>query len=217
MKKSLVLSAILIANANAFYLDAGIGVGSASTEISIDGQITELDDTCIGCNDLGVDFGIRVGGNISSQFILAGELLGYGHRYYDSREYIQFNSYLVGPSAIFYPTPTLQLSASIGYSFTANSSSLPMYFYDGSGVALSTTVAYSSPATNGVLIGARIFYSANTLDVSNADQNTFGINFIIRYVRRDLNTAARNSSPATPIQDNTSGSSYEVDYGDDEY
>lgn len=182
MKKLCSLILLIAMNSFAIYFDGGIGFGGASTEV---GNI-DFGKACGGeCDEIAVDLGLRVGGQINERFWIAGEFGGVGNRYYDSENYIQFNSYFIGPSFIFYPVEHLHLSGSLGYSWTSNNTDINgLYLYDGSGAALSLTVAYDTGINDGALIGCKIYSSSVTLDENKKDLSTVGFMVFIRYVHK---------------------------------
>lgn len=109
--------------------DIGLGAGAATTEI--DGQDISSSFGA-GIDEVAVNVGLKVGyGPISTVPVyIAATLEGIGHRFYDSSNYIQLNSYLLGPSIIVYPIDILQISGSVGYSWVANQSDMAISFYD---------------------------------------------------------------------------------------
>lgn len=120
----LILSAVAVF-AQGFYFDIGLGIGNAKTEIN--GQdISDLFDSSV--KEVGVDLGFKMGyGPISgTPLYIVGEISGIGHRFEDNYNYMQFNSYLIGPGIIIYPVSFIQLGASIGYSFVSNQTDLPI-------------------------------------------------------------------------------------------
>lgn len=179
MKKILILVlALFCAQASAVYVEAGLGVGGAST--SIDG--TSIDDSCQGCSSLAVNLGVRVGGQLMDNLFLAGEFSGVGNRYYNDRDYyIQFNSYILGPSVAYYPVNQLHLSASFGFVFTSNDTNIPLtYVKNGSGFGGTATVAYHFGDHNGTLLGAR--FTATSVTVNSRDLSTVGVTFFVSFV-----------------------------------
>lgn len=182
MKRLLCVILLASINSFAFYFDVGFGFGGASTEI----DNRDFGDACgSSCDELAVNLGIRIGGAVSNNFWIAGELSGLGNRYYDSDNYLQFNSYMIGPSFIYYPVDHFHLSGSIGFSWTSNVTDIPgFYAYDGTGASLSLTAAYDTGIENGALIGAKIYASSVTLDESNADETTVGFVIFVGYVHK---------------------------------
>ena len=175
-------------SAQGFYFDIGIGVGGAWTRI--DGN--DASDFFGGGNvrEIGVDLGIKAGfGPIANMpLYIVGAIGGVGHRFDDGSNFIQFNSYLIGPGVIFYPIPLVQLAGTIGFSFLANDTDLPgvvMFGNDGPGFAGDLSVALDfGRGLHGVLVGARYFFAVNTLEVSGVRQNTSVLTIFVRYAFR---------------------------------
>ena len=166
----------------AVYVDVDLGVGGASTDID---DVAVEDVICKDCSDLAVHFGFRIGGQVSDRLWIAGEMSGLGHRFYDSDYYVQFNSYLLGPSIIFYPIDHLHLSGSLGLAWTANDTNLPrVKMNDGSGAAISLTAAFDTGIHNGALIGLKLFSSSVELQSSEKDLSSVGLTFFIAYVHK---------------------------------
>lgn len=182
MKKIALLLIFLAIPSFAIYVDAGLGYGGASTEID-DKSVDKI--LCDDCNEIAVTFGVRVGGQITERFWIAGQLTGLGHRYYDSDAYVQFNSYLFGPSFIYYPVDHFHLSGSIGLSWTANQTDLDLDMYDGTGAAIEFTAAYDTGVRgHGALIGMKLFSSSNELKESEKDLSMVGVTLFIAYVHK---------------------------------
>jgi len=149
------------------YFDGGIGVGGAWT-INDGTNVTDAIDVD---TNLGVTLDLKAGYDISGikRIYLTAEISGVGHRLQrieGTDYYIQYNSYLLGPGVIVYPHPNFQVSAAIGYSFTANSTDLPFIIMaDGNGFALNFSGAYDvGRDVNSVLIGVKFHYANNALD-----------------------------------------------------
>ena len=183
MKKIALLLIFLAIPSFAIYVDAGIGYGGVSTEV---GDVSVDEIMCKDCDEMGISFGVRVGGQVTERLWIAGELAGLGHRYYDSHAYVQFNSYLFGPSIIFYPVDHFHLSGSIGLSWTANQTDISgLDMYDGTGAALEFTAAYDTGVRgHGALIGVKLFSSSNELETSKKDLSMVGVTLFIAYVHK---------------------------------
>ena len=172
-------------SAQGFYFDIGIGVGLCTTEIDNEDVYDAL--YFPGIKEIAVDVGLKAGyGPIGGLPIyIVGDLSAVGHRMYDSDNYIQFNSYLIGPGIIFYPIPKLQLALSLGYSFAANDTDMPFIMAESdSGGALSFSVAYDiGKGNHGCLIGIRGFFATNELE-TKVDQDTYYFGIFVRYAYR---------------------------------
>ena len=183
MKKILILVlALFSAQAFAVYVEAGLGVGGASSTI----DKTDVSDLCEGCSSLAVDVGVRVGGQIMENLYLAGEFSGMGNRYYNDRDYyFQLNSYILGPSVAYYPVNQLHLSASLGLVFTNNDTNVPVIrMYNGTGFGGTLTVAYHIGNENGTLLGARFAATSVTLKENKKDLTTVGFMFFVSFVHK---------------------------------
>lgn len=184
MKKIILALLFFSIPSFAVYFDIGIGVGGADTEIedvSLD-EICNSDETC---NQLAVDFSLRVGGQVSERFWIAGELSGIGNRYYDSNYYMQFNSYLLGPSFIFYPVKNLHLSGTLGVAWTSNTSDFPgIDFLDGTGAGMSLTAAFDTGIPNGVLVGLKLYSFVETIEETKAEISTVGATIFLSFVHK---------------------------------
>ena len=184
MKKIVFVLLVFTIPSFAVYFDIGIGVGGADTEVE-DVSISDICDTDKECNELAVDFSLRVGGQVSEKFWIAGELSGIGNRYYDSDYAMQFNSYLLGPSFIFYPVKNLHLSGSLGVAWTSNESDYPgLDLLDGSGAGMSLTVAFDTGGENGALIGLKMYSFVETLEETKAELATVGATIFVSFVHK---------------------------------
>ena len=168
------------------YFDIGLGVGSATTEL--DGQdFSDSMDPSV--EEAAVEIGLKLGfGPIARMpLYIVGEISGIGHRFEDEYNYIQFNSYLIGPGIIFYPAPFLQIAASIGYSYVSNQTDLPYALYEStSGTAGNASVAIDlGSRNNGLLIGLKYSVTKNTLETSEAEQQTSLTSIFIKYAYRN--------------------------------
>ena len=182
MKKIILFLIFMTIPSFAIYVDVGVGVGGASTEIE---DVDVEDIICRDCDDMAITFGFRIGGQVSERVWVAGELSGLGHRFYDSDNYIQFNSYLLGPSVIFYPVNHLHLSGSLGIAWTANDTDIRgIDLNDGTGAAIALTAAFDTGIHDGALIGIRLFSSDVELEKSKKDLSSVGLTFFIAYAHK---------------------------------
>ena len=169
MKKIILFLIFMTIPSFAIYVDVGMGVGGASTEVD---DVDVEDAICKDCDDIAINFGLRIGGQVSERLWVAGELSG------------QFNSYLFGPSVIFYPVDHLHLSGSLGLAWTSNDTDLGVKVNDGTGAAISLTAAYDTCIHDGALIGFKLFSSAVELESSEKDLSSVGLTFFIAYVHK---------------------------------
>jgi len=171
--------------AQGFYFDIGLGIGGSSTKING----IDISSTFYGVDELGGELGLKAGyGPIGNKPIyVVGELSGSGHRIFDSHNYLQLNSYLIGPGIIFYPIPLIQLGLSLGYSWISNQTDLPGFVMYGSdeGFAWNISAAVDLGRGNhGCLIGLKYFGATNKLKISYAEQQASFLGVFIKYAFR---------------------------------
>ncbi len=171
--------------AQGLYFDIGLGAGQATTKlnsIDVSGAFSSS------ATEIGVDISCKIGyGPIAGiPLYVIGEFGGIGHRFEESGDYIQFNSYLLGPGIIIYPVPFIQLAASGGLSFVSNQTNLPVIFYDSDeGYAYNISCALDIGRGNsGWLIGGKYSYTKNTLEISGTDQESSLISLFVKYAYR---------------------------------
>ncbi|QQO07749.1 hypothetical protein [Breznakiella homolactica] len=193
MKKLAIMTVLLTVLsftvcAQGLYFDIGLGFGKAWTKVDGEDFSDSFKSTGVDLDELGIDLGLKLGygpfGRIP--LYIAAELSGVGHRFYDSSDYIQFNSYLIGGGIIFYPIRLIQIAGSFGYSFVSNDSSLGLSMYDSKGgFAGNVSVALDIGRNNhGLLIGAKFTGTSNTLEVSDVKMNTYMIGLFVKYAYR---------------------------------
>jgi hypothetical protein len=124
--KKIVIIGILVAmaltsvHAQGLYFDIGLGVGQPTTIIND----VNIGDLFSGDLQIGFDLGVKIGyAPFDMPLYFVGTLGFIGHRIFDSSDYIQYTSYIIGGGAVYYPIPIIQVAASVGYSFTTNDSS----------------------------------------------------------------------------------------------
>jgi hypothetical protein len=180
----------LSVSAQGFYLDLGLGIGKGWTKVNEIDSVDVFEDAGISVSELAIDIGLKAGygpfGNIP--LYVVGELAGMGHRIWDdsSDDYIQFNSYIIGPGVIFYPIPLIQLGLSLGYSFVSNQTNLPGSAYDSKGgFAWDISAAVDlGKGNHGCLIGLKYFNAHNTLETSNAKEISSMLGIFVKYAYR---------------------------------
>ncbi|MDR0312465.1 MAG: hypothetical protein LBI14_02585 [Treponema sp.] len=196
MMKKLIISAVLLGvilvNANAFYFDFEFGVAK-DPKLEFNGvkQVAKP-----GVTEIAVELGFKIG-YISFQIermpiymTLSGTALGHRFslgRWYDSSDYFQLNSLLVGMGFVAYPVSFLQLSGVFGYSFSANiDSDYGFELFDkskfGYGYELSAALKLGS-RPSGFLIGAKYLW-INTILETGDKQAMSGIFFFVKYAFR---------------------------------
>ena len=194
MKKLIILSFIfcfvsLMTYAQGFYFDIGLGLGKGWTKVDSYDMVDELKSAGISVNEIAIDLGLKAGygpfGNIP--LYVVGEFGGIGHRIYDSFNYLQFNSYIIGPGVIFYPISFIQLGLSLGYSFVSNQTDIPgLFMYNSkSGFAWNISAAVDLGKKNhGCLIGLKYFNANNKLEISNVNEKASMLGIFIKYTYR---------------------------------
>jgi hypothetical protein len=194
MKKVLIagllcVTAALSSYGIGLYLDGGIGLGSAWT--TLDGKDFVEEETLTGKpSELALDLGAKIGlGPFDTiPIYIVGVLGGMGHRITYDNGYYQFNTYLLGPGVIFYPIPSLQIAASLGYSWVGNETSFAdkeSMLGSKGGFAGDISVAFDFGFGNHAFLGGlRFFGATNTLETTGVVQNSFLVSFFLRYAFR---------------------------------
>jgi len=182
---SMVSFLLVSVSAQGLYFDAGLGIGKAETEFNGTNIADSMDSSV---RDIGVGLGLKIGyGPICDLPIyIIGEISGIGHRLEDDYNYMQFNSYLVGPGIIIYPISIIQLGASFGISYVANETDLPFVFYESEkGYAGNIYCALDfGKDDQGCLVGVQYSKTVNTLEISGAEQNTTLVSIFVKYTFR---------------------------------
>jgi hypothetical protein len=196
MKKLLIaglfcVTAALSAHAIGLYVDGGIGLGSAWTSLDGEDFVEAVTETGR-LDELALDIGVKLGfGPFDTiPIYIVGVLGGMGHRISDDYDnYYQLNTYLLGPGVIFYPMPSMQIAASLGYSWISNTTSLTLSNvgdYDSKGgfagdISIALDMGFGNHAFLG---GFRFFGATNTWETLGVVQNSFLVSFFIRYAYR---------------------------------
>jgi hypothetical protein len=177
--------------AKGFYFDLGLGSGAATTKV--DGNKVSR---TLGFSEVVVDLGMKAGYGPFDKLPLyaVADIAALGHRFDNGGgDYLQFNTYLIGPGVIVYPVRCIQLAASAGYSFTANQSSLSTAMYNskpgGFGGSVSAALDVGK-GKNTCLLGLKFSGATNTLEVSNVKQDTSLVGIFFRSARRDKAASA---------------------------
>ncbi|MDC7242339.1 MAG: hypothetical protein PQJ50_18440 [Spirochaetales bacterium] len=199
MKKTVFLILMILVMtgsvwAQSLYFDIGIGVGMATTKLND----VDIMDGSTGVNELGIDLSLKLGWGpiMGIPIYVVGEIGGIGHRIYDDYNYLQFNSYLLGPGIVFYPVSFLQVAGSFGWSFLANDTDYTgVYLYDSkSGYAWNISAALDLGGGNhGLLIGGKYTMAVNTIEISEAEQKQSLISIFIKYAYRQKKSSSRSS------------------------
>jgi hypothetical protein len=165
--------------ADGFIIQGQFGIGGGTTKI----DDTDVSSLFSGIDALAINLGIKAGygpfGKVPLYAVL--NFSGIGHRLYDSYNYLQFNSYMVGPGVLFYPHPIVQLGLSAGPSWITNDTDVPgyiLYGNDGPGFAVDVSafmdIGYFWRSTNaknfGLLVGFDFFSATNKLEHSGVTE-----------------------------------------------
>ena len=194
MKKILLLAFIicfasLTAFGQGFYFDIGLGLGKGWTKIDGKDVVDGIKDAGVSVSEIAVDIGFKAGYGPFGKLPLyvVGELGGIGHRISDKDNYVQFNSYIIGPGVIFYPIPLIQTALSLGYSFTGNDSDITGYkTYDSKGgFAWNVSAAVDLGKRNhGCLLGIKYFNAINKLETLDVNENASMFGVFVKYAYR---------------------------------
>ena len=196
MKKLAIIVILLIlglsmANAQGFYFDIGLGVGAPWTRIDGENVYQTLRSAGVNLRQYGVDVGFKAGYGPIANLPLYGvgvfSVLVNGM--YDSRDDIQFSSFIIGPGVIYYPIPLIQLAGSVGYSLVNNSSSFMNMYSSRGGFGWDISAAVDLGRGNhGALLGLKYSMAINTLRTSGVTQNQSILSVFVRYTfRQKLN------------------------------
>ncbi|MDR2583030.1 MAG: hypothetical protein LBC75_06070 [Fibromonadaceae bacterium] len=215
------------ASAQGLYFDIGFGIGPGTTKLSNNDVVKEIKSYGKVDSELSIEDGFKLGfGPIRGKPIyIVGVLGGIRHTIEDDYlDYMQFNSYLLGPGIIIYPMNFMQFGVSIGISWVANQTNLEMEMYDSDGgFAWDISAALDiGGKKNACLIGIRYFGTSNTLKESKAKQESSMISVFIRYAFRNKNDGYENNRYQNNKYRNKSkknkNKNYEYEeYEDDEY
>jgi hypothetical protein len=182
------MATVFSVSAIGLYFDGGLGLGMAWTEIDESDVVKSLSNNSGEPNEMALELGVKLGlGPFDTiPIYIVGVLGGIGHRLYDvDGDYFQYNSTLLGPGVIFYPIPSIQIAASLGFSTVGNTNSFGVEMYESkSGFAGDVSLAFDLGAGNhGLLAGIKYFGATNTLE-SGAVQNQSMISLFLRYAFR---------------------------------
>ena len=98
-----------------FYLDVGLGAGSARYGDEVDDALDLLEDNDFDRTTLGLD--LVIGGAVLPNLYVVGSVSGFADRLDNDDENLQLNTYLFGVGVRYYPLPSkkhLQLGADVG-------------------------------------------------------------------------------------------------------
>jgi len=181
----LVFAVLFSASAQGFYFDIGLGAGKGWSKV--DGK--SLSDMFAGTDisEIGVNLGLKAGyGPIAGLPIyMAAAVSGVGHRFSKGDDYLQLNSYLIGPSLILYPIPLLQLAGTVGFSYTGNLASGSILLPQSKGgFGYEVSLAFDFGRRNhGCLVGVNYYDSFNKLE-SEEKQKTSELGIFVKYAYR---------------------------------
>ncbi len=181
MKKAILILFLLAVQSFAVYVDVGLGVGAGSTKVDYE----SINKMCESCDNLAMSLGVRVGGQVSPNAWLAGELSMFENQFTENGGgKNNYNHLVIGPSFVIYPVEHLHLSTTLGFAYAENSNSYSYYRNEnGKGYSVALTVAYDTGFNNGALIGVRLYRSSVTME-SKVNQTTLGIVLFGSYVHK---------------------------------
>jgi len=191
MKKYCVLAilftiALLNVYSLGFYMDLGLGLGKAWTFTNNTNIINFPEAKEASFSDLGVDLGLKAGISLKDSpvfLVLAGGSLG--HRFYNSDDYLQINSYYLGPGIIYYPIGIIQIAASLGYTFNIIDTSLQDTYATNGGIAGDLSLAVDlGRRLSGFLLGVKGTGAVTLLEVTNDFFISTGLTIFTRYSLR---------------------------------
>lgn len=186
MKKVLFLVLAIALNSFATYYDYGFGFGNASTHIND----KSIEKPCgSSCENKAIDFNFRIGDKISDHFTLAAELAVISNTYYGDNTFTQFMSFFVGPSLIYFPIPSLQLSSSLGVTRSYNDYDKKYVdLHDNIGLGMSASAAFHLGKERGALIGVKVYAIESEVEYKkdnkkhNDHYETIGASFFASFV-----------------------------------
>lgn len=200
MKKTILvilISFLLVlgAAAQGLYLDAGIGLGKAST--TWEGYELRVNDSV---REIGIELGAKVGFAPLRKvpLYIVFDVDAIGHRFSnDGGDYVQFNSYLFGPGLVFYPIDILQIGGSYGISFanaTSDDSSTFSGYQKGTAWNIYAALDFGDKGS-GTLIGVKYQAATNKFDYAEflgigdygellVEQNSSIFSIFVRYALR---------------------------------
>ena len=101
--------------ARGFYIDVGLGFGGISYNDEIDDLLEWADDN--GLDRITISLDLSIGWAVLQKLYVVGSVTGFGDRIYKSSDYMQLNTYLMGPGVRLYPLTSgkhLQIGADLG-------------------------------------------------------------------------------------------------------
>jgi len=180
--KKIIISAVLMifcslpVFAQGLYFDIGLGFGKGKTKIDGVDYYKFVKNLGFSPSQLGMEFGLKAGyGPIGDMpLYIVGEYNSISHLIYEGSNFAQFNSYILGPGVIYYPTSLIQLGTSIGFSWISNSSDYGTSSEKSkSGYAYNLYGAIDLGGTNhGCLIGLKYSYAKNNVELTGYPQWT---------------------------------------------
>ncbi len=187
MKKSILvilISFLLVlgAAAQGLYLDAGIGLGKATTKWEgFDIRDVLLSNSSI--KDIGIELGAKIGfapiRKVPLYIVL--DVDGVGHRFGDDDgNYTQFNSVLIGPGVVFYPVDIIQIGGSFGISnawiVSSSDSSIESFDAYKKGTAWNIYAALDLGGKgSGTLLGVKLQTATNELSMLEQEISLFSV------------------------------------------
>lgn len=178
--------ALLLAAAHAdekrgFYIDAGLGFGGASYGHQVDDALDEAEDA--GFDRIALSLDLAVGGAVLPNLYVVGSLSGFADRLWESDEYLQVNTYLIGAGVRYYPLPShkhLLLGADVGLAKLNLQTSVDAYddVSSDNGAGFKLLVAYDIDST---LRGPTLQVGAQFMSASIEDVNFKGFSVFAKF------------------------------------
>ncbi len=190
MKKIILLIMAIAFESFAAYFDIGAGDGTGLISVkgedlstgALVGNNKGCDDDCLVPS---IEYGARIGTPLTQSLIIAGEFDGFSNLLVQDGKYAVFNSFMVGPSVIFYPAKHFQVSGSLGFAWTDNrTNSGAVDVENGQGVGFSLSAAFDTGINNGALIGAKIYGTSVKLEDSDDISASVGASIFVRFVHK---------------------------------
>lgn len=132
-----------------------------------------------------LEYGVRIGAPLTERLIVAGEFDGFSNIFSKDSKYEVFNSFMAGPSVIFYPAKHFQVSGSLGFAWTDNrTNTSAVDSENGKGVGYSLSAAFDTGTNNGALIGAKIYGTSVVSENSDDVSTNVGASLFVRFVHK---------------------------------
>lgn len=175
--------------AEGLYFDIGGGWGKTTTRIEKRNIMDVLRYEGRAGREVAFDVGMKAGyrpiGNTPLYIVC--ELFWNSHRIANNKNYLDYNTFLIGPGVVYYLSRRIQLGASIGYSMSFNSTDMTIKIGNSyAGFAWNTTATLEIGADRmGLLVGVRYFSAYNQYKDCDLKQETHGVTGFLRLSVRE--------------------------------